>query len=555
MSPNLNTKTDKRNLPNISNSHLIPPSGHPSMSKAANMAKVSAKGGFHLLWGLVASTIISSVGTIFIANLLGSELYGLYTVVLTVPALIGTFRDWGVNSAMVRFAAQYRAEGRNDEIRSLFVTGIIFEVALGLLLSGIGFGLSGFLADLWARPTIAPLIQIASFAILAGGLVNAATAAFTGIEQMELNSVMLICHSIIKTLVIIGLVLLGLGTLGAITGYVVGYTVAGVIGVLLVLTVYRSLPRPYTNKLEIRAYVGSMLQYGVPLSLAAIISGFQTQFYAFLLPLATSDNAIIGNYGVAVSFSVLITFFAQPVTTMLFPAFSKLDAKKDGATLQNVFQFSVKYASLLVVPVAAIIMCLAEPAVSTLFQNNYASAPLFLALLSITYFYTAFGSLSSGNLINGQGDTKVNLYLTLLTAAIGFPMGYILIMTFGVVGLAATALIAGLPSIFAALVYAKKKYEVTIDWVSTSKILLSSGVTATLTFLIVSVLPFSAPIRLAIGVVVFLIILIPTILLTRTVTVADIENIRGMVSALGLIGRILNLFLRFVERIMTFLQA
>jgi O-antigen/teichoic acid export membrane protein len=64
------------------------------MSKAADMAKVSAKGGFHLLWGLVVSTLISSVGTIFIARLLGSDLYGLYAVVLTAPTLIATFRDW-----------------------------------------------------------------------------------------------------------------------------------------------------------------------------------------------------------------------------------------------------------------------------------------------------------------------------------------------------------------------------------------------------------------------------------------------------------------------------
>ena len=41
------------------------------------MAKVSAKGSFHLLWGLVISTVISSIATIFVARLLGSDLYGL----------------------------------------------------------------------------------------------------------------------------------------------------------------------------------------------------------------------------------------------------------------------------------------------------------------------------------------------------------------------------------------------------------------------------------------------------------------------------------------------
>ena len=43
------------------------------MSKAADMAKVSVKGGFHVMWGLVASTVISAVGTIISALLLGKK--------------------------------------------------------------------------------------------------------------------------------------------------------------------------------------------------------------------------------------------------------------------------------------------------------------------------------------------------------------------------------------------------------------------------------------------------------------------------------------------------
>ena len=101
------------------------------MSKAADMAKVSAKGSFHLLWGLVISTVISSVATIFIARLLGSDLYGLYGIVLIAPTLIGVFRDWGMNSAMVRYTAQFRSEDRLTEVRSIIVSGIIFEIVLG----------------------------------------------------------------------------------------------------------------------------------------------------------------------------------------------------------------------------------------------------------------------------------------------------------------------------------------------------------------------------------------------------------------------------------------
>ena len=97
------------------------------MSKAEDMAKVSVRGSFHVMWGLVVSTVISAVGTIIIASLLGEENYGLYAIALTAPNLIVLFRDWGVNSAMVRYTAQSKAEDRNGAIRSIFMSGLLFE--------------------------------------------------------------------------------------------------------------------------------------------------------------------------------------------------------------------------------------------------------------------------------------------------------------------------------------------------------------------------------------------------------------------------------------------
>ncbi len=371
-------------------------------TKTTEMARVSAKGGFHLLWGLVVSTLISAVGTIIIARLLGADNYGLYAVALTAPNLIATFRDWGINSAMIKYSAQYNSEGNQAKIRSIFVSGLVFEIILGLILTVVSFALSGFLAHTFNRPTIAPLIQIASFFILAGALMNAATAAFTGMETMHLNSIVLIIHSILKTVLIVGLVLLGLGTLGALTGFAIATLIAGTTGVLLMFTLYRSLPKPINFKMDIIATTKSMFKYGLPVSIGAILLTFLTQFYSYILAIYVSDNATIGNYAVALNFVVLITFFATPVTTMLFPAFSKLDPQKDKALFGNIFQYSVKYASIVVVPVAVLVMALAEPGISAIFQDRYVQAPLFLVLLSITYLYTAFGSLSASNLLSDK---------------------------------------------------------------------------------------------------------------------------------------------------------
>ena len=523
------------------------------MSKAADMAKISVKGGFHVMWGLVASTVISAAGTIIIAILLGPENYGLYAIALTAPTVIILFRDWGVTFAMIRYTAQNNAEKKLQNIRSIFITGLIFEIALGVTLALLGFLLSDFLATtILNRPTITPLIQISSLSILTSALVATATAAFTGIEKMHLNSIMIVSQSIFKTAIIVGLVLLGLGTYGAITGYTLATLIAGLIGITLMFTIYKKLPHPNEKKLNIGNNIRTMLKYGLPLSIAVILGGFLVQYYNFLLYNSVSDNALIGNLAIAQNFVVLITFFATPVTTMLFPAFSKINHNKDPETLRNVFQTSVKYASLLVVPVTIMVMTLAQPAIYTLFGNKYAEAPLFLALLAITYLYTILGNLSIGSLINGQGQTTFNLMLSVITAAVGFPLGFILISNYGVLGLIITSLTAGIPGIIIALTFIKKRYNVTVNWKSSAKILLSSAVAAVVTYLLLTQLDiFISLIRLIIGVAVFTPTYLITAILTKTFDTADINNLREMLTALGPLRPLLNTILSLIEKIMT----
>jgi O-antigen/teichoic acid export membrane protein len=525
-------------------------------SDAADIAKVSARGGFNVLWGLVISTIVSAVGFVFIARLLGPEGYGLYTIALIAPSMILIFRDWGVTYGVIRFTAKYRAEGRMDEVRSIVFAGLVFEFVSGLILCAVSFGLSDYIAGtIFNRPAIAPIMQIASFYILASAIISAASAAFTGLERMALNSVMNVCQSIIQTGLIIGLVLLGFGTSGAVIGLVGSTAIAGLIGLFLLLTIYRTLPKPPSLSLEVKEYLKEMLKYGIPLSLAVLVASFMAQYYSFLLPIFyPSDNGVIGNYGVAQKFIVLIGFVSTPITTMMFPAFSKLDHQKDTETMKRVYQFSVKYASLLVVPVVAGVMALSEPGVSVIFGSTYQTAPLFLALLAIGYSYAAFGNLSTSNLINSQGHTNFILKTTILTACVGLPIGTVLVLNFGVLGAIVTSLIEGLPSLVISLYWIRKHYGVSVDWSSSARIILASAIAAALTYTVISLLSFSSIVELLLGAAVFLLTAGVALLLTRSISRSDIENLRLVVSGLGAVGRAVGTILGFVEKAMTKLK-
>lgn len=523
------------------------------MSKAAEMAKVSAKGGFHLLWGLAISAVISAIGIIIFARVLGPTDYGLYTIALIAPNLISAFRDWGINSAMIKYTAQYHAENKPANIRNILVAGLVFETSLGLALSFVSLLLSGFLATTgFHRPSITLLIQVASFTILTGALMTAAQAAFIGMEKMVPNSITIVSQSIIKTVLVPALVLLGFGSYGAVVGHTVATVIAGLIGVLLMWTIYKDLPKPNNGeyKLRLAENIKFMFKYGLPLSISSILVGFLTQFYNFLMAIYASDLAI-GNYSVATNFAVAITFFATPIATMLFPAFSKLDPQKEKETLRNVFQYSVKYAALLVMPTAAAMIALAKPAVYTLFGDKYAQAPLFLALIAVGYLFVAFGNLSFGNLINSQGETRLYLKLTLINVATGFTLSLTLIPRFGILGLIATTLIDGIPGLILGLYWIKRHYTVTVEWASSAKILLSSAIAAGATYAILSQLNLSSWVNLIIGLATFLLVLLPSIVLTRAINQSDINNLKEMTRELRPLQPPITLILNIIERLMT----
>lgn len=518
------------------------------MSKAADMAKASVRGGFHVMWGLFVSTIISAVGSIILALLLGESNYGLYAVVLAAPSLIGLFQDLGVNYAVTRYSARLNAENKASQIGSVFLSGFIFKILLGIALSFLCLLLAPYLATSFHRPAIEHLIQLVSFIILAQAVVGTATAAFTGVEKMHLNSIMVVSQAIIKNVLAPLLVFVGFSLYGALIGYTVSFFITALIGILLVWTIYKTLPSLPSKKLEIIKNMKIVLRFGLPLSFGDIISGFLMQFYSFLLAVYVTNNAIIGNYNLATNFMVIITFVATPINTMLLPAFSKLNGDTEQSLLKNVYESSIKYTTLMIMPIIAILMALSGPGVSTIFGHTYSQAPFDISLLAINYVFLAFGQYSTSNLINSQEQASIKIILATVTVAMGVPLGLITVPRYGVLGMLITLIFDGVPSIIISLIFVKKRYNITVNWKSSGKIIFSSAIAAFISYFVIK-LPVPSVIQLIIGIAIFLSSYIVMVTLTRAISKLDIANLREITSSLGPIGKLVSALLSIIEKL------
>ncbi len=520
------------------------------MQKALEIGKKSATGVFQLFIGVAGSTLIMAIGTLILVRLITPEEYGLYSIAL-IPAYTAIlFRDWGVNSAITKYTASLRVENKEENIYEIIVTGILFEVTAGLILSIILILLSNSIAStIFSRPEAAPLIAIASTTIFAEALLRATQSSFTGFERMELKSLTNICQAIVKSTASPFLVLIGYGALGVILGHTVSFLISAIVGlVILYLTIIRKIKKKNPQKISITKTLKKMLHYGVPLSLSWIITGLLAQFYAFMMAIYCTDT-VIGNYQAATQFATVLTFFTIPVSTVLFPAFSKINPKSELELLQTVFTSSVKYMSLMLVPTTVAMMVLSKPMVSTLFGEKWRDAPFLLTLYVINYLFMIFGSLSLGSLLMGLGETKTQLKLSLINFLFGVPLALLLIPNMGIVGLILTGIVAGIPSICLGLYWVWKHYKVKANVNSSFRILAASTLAATATFLVISLITYTDWIQLIIGGLTFLATYVVTAPIMGAINQADIYNLRMIFSGLGIISKLINVPLALMEKL------
>jgi len=522
------------------------------MEKALEMGKVSAAGSFQLFIGKAASTIILAVGAIILARLMLPAEYGLYSIALIPAMMISLFQDWGVGSAMTKYIAHFRAENKNEHLQDVVVAGVTFEVITGLALSFLSLLLASFIAStIFRRPESTPLISIASVTIFSGSLVTASQSSFVGFERMELSSFTMIFESVVKSVIAPLLVFFGYGAFGAVLGYTLSLLISGIAALsLLYFLLFKNLRKTKKNKARISDTLKKMLHYGVPLSISSILGGFRLQFYRFLMAFFCTD-IIIGNYQVAANFAVLLTFFTYPISTVLFPTFSKLDSNNKDSNSQlikTVFTSSVKYTSLLLVPAAISVMVLSKPMISTLFGEKYVYAPFFLTLYVISNLFVSVGSLSMGSLLAGLGETKTLMKLSLLSLLFSLPLAFILIPTLVIVGVILGSLFAGLPSMFIGLRWIWKHYKVKADLKSSAKIFAASIIAALTTYLSLIFLSMTNWIELIIEGTIFLLTYTFTSPIIGAVTKSDINNLKFMFSGLGLISKIINILLTIAEK-------
>lgn len=358
-------------------------------------------------------TVLGFLATLYFANVLGADPLGRYFLVLAVVNWL-LIPSVGVRSATIKRVS----EGRDPS--SYFSAGILVQFALVVALivlvvltSGsidayVGFRAAGFVAALLA------LNATGTFVL----------AALRGEEKVMVAGLFEGGWHIFRVLVQVGLVLIGAGVLGLLTGEIASAALAVAAGVLLLDSRFVVPSREHF----VRLY-----EYGK----YAWLSSVKTMSYSWMDTIVLGffvAASTVGVYEIAWRISALFILLPTAITKVVFPRMSKHASKGQTGHLEDVLSDSLIFAGLIAIPgfVGAIIV---GTDVLRLYGSEFAAGSLLLVVLCAARIAQSYEVVLLQTL-NALDLPEVTFRISFLFTVVNLGLNVTLIWQFGPIGAA-----------------------------------------------------------------------------------------------------------------------
>lgn len=521
------------------------PSGESDLLR---LGAETAKEGYGYFIGNTLSTAILAIGSILIARFLGAGNYGLYTLAFVIPSLLTLLTSLGIEASLVKSTSEYLSKGRYPEIRESFEASLIFKLLIGITAAFIVYSYSDFLATrLLNRPYITDILKLSSPLILFQALFTLGINLFVGLGRASLAGKLTLLQAIVKVSTAILLILVGLGVWGAVLGHVFGYIIASLIGLVLgsLLTGHHLSSTPKNSRLPNLKILKPLILYGLPLYASTIFLVIVMQYNNIILANFVS-NIEIGGYTAAINLSTAITLIITPITVVLFPTFSRIEAA-DKEELPRVIELALKYTFLLVTPTALFVSAFSPELVDIVygggFQHAWPYLSLYGALYSIYPLFTVWTTY-----FNGAGLPQKTMWMGLLTLLVTLPLSPLLTNLFRVAGVITSFMIANIIAVAYATHYVIKKKGFSIGGRNLAKIYFAAAVSALLPATLKPILQ-NPLIALSVGALIFLIIYITLLGTLKVLDNRDHTNLQRLLGDLKLVGRLIKPMLEYIKLI------
>lgn len=380
-------------------------------------------------WVFISQIITFVTGfflSVILGKFLGAAPFGLYSMTLTIYAIVALVGGIGIPTAIVKYVAESKQD--KDKLNIFVSCGIINSLVFGVITGLVLFAISGMFASIFNMPELTDLIKIIAFSLPFLAVNNALLGVLNGLREMKLYSF----RTIVRSILLLGfttlLVGIGFGVKGAVFSLLLSE-----IGTLFLLILYSK----DFFKFIIKDYFENtkeMLKFGSQLFIASAVWMVNTNVDKLLVGyfLLAKD---VGIYTIALAISSGLLMIPGAISTVTFPAISEYNFKGQHDAIEMLINRSMKYSLVILSILGICIIFFSEDIILLGLRPEFLPAvtPMTILVLAIIFF----GSVASvGAAFSALGRPDIQVKQNAPLVIVNVIIDIILIPVLGIIGAA-----------------------------------------------------------------------------------------------------------------------
>lgn len=390
------------------------------------------------LFGNIIQIFAGFLLVVAATRLLGSELYGVFTLALSITYVLLGLTNLKVYKAVDYFVPQHLAEDSYGEAKGTIVS-VLLLAATGAVIGALIIVLfSSHLAEFFDEPRLSPLLLVLCLLLPLRSISRVFFVSFTAIKRMDYRVIVeYICLPLSKIGIFIILMFMGF----EIFSLVFGYIIATALGVFVSIVIIYQRVSWFSRVSAQYPVKRTLINYSAPLALAGIVTTMLGQLdYLLIGYFLESDSVAVYRVAYELGTGLII------VLTAVTPIFKPMIAEVIGDSQQIMFryQLATRWIIILTFPVFVTLVLAPRIYLQLLFTPEFSGGWPVVSILAVGYLINAVSG-PEGMILEGLGYTRVTFLNSLLMISINAGLGILLIPRFGIVGAAiATAASVGL---------------------------------------------------------------------------------------------------------------
>ncbi|MBI4170425.1 MAG: flippase [Candidatus Aenigmarchaeota archaeon] len=486
-----------------------------------NYAERLFKGSAIVFGAAIVATLLGYALRLFLARSLPVTDFGLLYSIFVFIAFFSLFKDLGLGPTIIKFLAEFSGAGNKDKIKpSILVVGLIqFAIAIAIMMPIIFF--SDFIAVFYFRTVAAAFpLQIIAVSFIIGTALTTLQHAAQGLGHVKIYSLVEPIRLAIAFLFVALLINLG------VTGISYAYVLGAVAALMFLLFGLKSRGKLTGKAAFDKALTKKLMKFAFPVFIGGLSS--LLLFYTDTIVLtAFRGLEDVGLYQAALPTSQLLWVLVNSLAVVLLPLIAEMWAKKHINEVSTALGLISKFAFVVVIPIAIIMIAFAGDILLILFGQAYLPAAITLQILAInSIFYTLFVIFS--NSLIAVNKPISNTKITAVISVLNLILNILFVPQYGIAAAALSTLLAYFIGTVLAFYSLRKTVQIGMDTISLAKIFVGGILAMSIIVAIKTVLIFNILAEIILSLAAGLIFYSFFILRTKGLTKEELEFLRKL---------------------------